>query len=770
MKLVSAFFLVLILSFWAFAQRKTPVTIYLIGDSTVADKPVDDNPERGWGQILPRYFDENVVVRNHAVNGRSTKSFIDEGRWGAVLKELKADDWVFVQFGHNDEKSEDPTRYAAANTDYRKNLMRFVNEARAKQARVLLITPVMRRRFDERGKFFDTHGEYPAAVKAVAGELNVPLFDLHGKSRFVIEEHGAEGSKKIFLHFGANHFEKIKDEKKDDTHFSEYGAALMASLVAEGLHELNLDISKYLRRSDFNEKFAYELPKIYEPHFSRAMFKITDFGAKSDGLTLNTKAINDAIMAANAAGGGTVVIPKGIWLTGPVVLKNNVRLHLEKGALVAFSKNRDDFPLIETSFEGVAAFRAQAPISAHRAENIAITGEGIIDGGGAAWKPVKRGKMTETAWRALVASGGKLSADGNIWYPSESALKGSLTRDAGKMSTGKTRADFEAVKDFLRPNMMQIVESRNILVEGVTFQDSPAWTLHFLLSEHITVRGVNVKNPWFGQNNDAVDLESSRNALLENCVFDTGDDAITLKSGRDEEGRRRNVPTENVVARNMTVYHAHGGFVIGSEMSGGVRNVFISNSVFIGTDIGLRFKTERGRGGLVENVYAAHLLMKDIAGDAILFDMFYGGKNQKGEKFAATEATPRFENFFIHDIVVQGAKRGIFVRGLPEMNVKNVRLENLTVIADAGMYTEEAEAISIKNLTLLTKDTNPVITILNGKQIAFDNLKYQTGAELLVSVSGETSRDVRLLNTDISKAKKGVLTATAAVNSVRGAQ
>jgi DNA sulfur modification protein DndE len=770
MKLVSALILILVLSVLAFSQ-KTPVAIYLIGDSTVADKPLIDNPERGWGQILPTFLDENVIVRNHAVNGRSTKSFIDEGRWDAVLKELKSDDWVFIQFGHNDQKSEDPTRFAAANSDYRKNLTRFVTEARAKNAKVLLITPVMRRRFDEAGKFFDTHGEYPAAVKAVAQELNVPLFDLHQKSRVVIEQHGAEGSKKIFLHFGANHFEKIKDAKKDDTHFSEYGAALMASLVAGGLRELNLSAAKYLKRSDFNEKLAYELPKIYEPHFSRAIFNIKDFGAKPDALTSNTKAFNDAIAAANAAGGGTVFVPAGIWLTGPLLLKSNVRLHLEKGALIAFSKNRDEYPLVETSFEGVAAFRAQAPISVYRAENVAITGEGIIDGGGSAWKPVKRGKMTETAWRALVASGGKLSADGNTWYPSESALRGSLTGDVGKMSAGKTRADFEAVKDFLRPNMVQITESRNVLIEGVTFQDSPAWTLHFLLSEHITIRGVAVKNPWFGQNNDAVDLESSRNALLEDCVFDTGDDAITLKSGRDAEGRRRNVPTENVVARNMTIYRAHGGFVIGSEMSGGVRNVFISNSVFIGTDIGLRFKTQRGRGGLVENVYAAHLVMKDIPGDAISFDMYYGGKNQKTEKFAVSEATPRFENFFIHDIIIQGAKRGIFLRGLPEMNVKNIRLENLTVIADAGMYAEEAEGVSIKNLTLLAKDTNPLITILNGKQIAFDNLKYQAGAELLVSVSGDASRDVSLTNTDISKAKKGVLTAASTtVNSVRSAQ
>lgn len=203
--------------------------------------------------MLPQYFDDTVIFKNHAVNGRSSKSFRDEGRWDAVLKELKPGDWVFIQFGHNDEKSEDPTRYAAANTDYKNNLSRFVLEARAKGAKVLLITPVMRRRFDAEGKFFDTHGEYPGAVKAVANELNVPLFDLHQKSQVVIEQHGVEGSKKIFLHFGPNIYKQSPAGRDDDTHFSEYGASLMASLVAEGIRELKLDIAKSLKNSDFKK-------------------------------------------------------------------------------------------------------------------------------------------------------------------------------------------------------------------------------------------------------------------------------------------------------------------------------------------------------------------------------------------------------------------------------------------------------------------------------------------------------------------------------------
>jgi DNA sulfur modification protein DndE len=498
---------------------------------------------------------------------------------------------------------------------------------------------------------------------------------------------------------------------------------------------------------------GFVMPTINEPKFKQKTFDVRDFGAKADGLTLNTKPIAEAIEAAGKAGGGTVVFPEGIWLTGPIVLVSNVRLHLEKNALLAFSKNRDDYPLVSTTFEGVAAYRGQAPISALRAENIGITGQGVIDGGGDAWRPVKRSKMTESQWKQLVASGGQLTADGNTWYPSESALKGSLSGSIGG-DQNKTKADFEAVKDFLRPNMMQITESRNILIEGVTFQNSPAWTLHFVVSEHITIRGVKVKNPWYGQNNDAVDLESSRNVLLEDCVFDTGDDAITLKSGRDEQGRKRGIPTENVIARNMTIYRAHGGFVIGSEMSGGVKNVLITNSTFIGTDIGLRFKTQRGRGGLVEKVFAQNISMKDIAGDAILFDMYYGGKNQAAEKVAVTEATPRFQDFFFKDIVIQGAKRGIFVRGLPEMNVKNVRMENLLVQADSGMYSEESDGISFKNLTLLTKDTNPVITLHNSKRMTFDDLKYRPNAESLFKISGEASTGLRLLNTDLSRAKK----------------
>ena len=738
--------------------------VFLIGDSTMADKPLEENPERGWGQAFPDYLDREVVVRNHAVNGRSTKSFINERRWEAVLGQLRPGDWVFIQFGHNDEKINDPTRYAAPRSAYRENLTRFVQEARGKGAHSVLLTPVMRRKFDAAGKFVDTHGEYPDAVRETARALGVPLIDLHRKSQALIERHGVEGSKILFLWIDPGHFKTLPDGKKDDTHFSAYGAAQIAALVAEGMRELNLPLGKHLLPSPFTGKYEYELPKVYRPHFRQAVFPVTEYGAKGDGLTPNTTAFNAAIKACHKAGGGVVTVPRGVWLTGPLVLRSNVNLHLERGALVTFSDKFDDYPLKATSFEGVGAYRAQSPISADGAENVGITGEGILDGAGDRWRPVKKSKVTEAEWKRLTRTGAVNKA-GDIWYPSAKALKGSLASRPGVIVPGKGEKDYEEIKDFLRPNMVQFARCRHLLIEGVTFQNSPAWTLHFLLSEHVTLKNVKVKNPWHGQNTDGVDLDSTRNVLIEGCVIDTGDDAVCLKSGRDEEGRRRGVPTENVLVRDCTIYHGHGGFVIGSEMSGGVRNVFVSDSTFVGTDIGLRFKTTRGRGGVVEQVYAANLGMKEIGDAAVFFDMYYGGQEPSAaatEKAGApkpqpaTEGTPQFRDFFIRNIVCRGAKRGIFVRGLPEMNVRGVRMENLVVQSEEGVYLEEATDVVLTKVAVYSEKTSPVVTVRNAKRVTLDRFDFSRGAELLVLVAGDRAKEIVLPGTEVSQARAGL--------------
>ncbi|WP_066401846.1 glycoside hydrolase family 28 protein [Flavisolibacter tropicus] len=510
-----------------------------------------------------------------------------------------------------------------------------------------------------------------------------------------------------------------------------------------------------------------KLPTIQSVTFRKDTVSIIRFGAKPDGLTLNTKSINDAIEVCNKKGGGVVLIPTGYWLTGPLVLKSNVNLHLQKNAVLQFTKDFNQYPLVEGNWEGIPQMRNQSPISATGATNIAITGFGVIDGGGEAWRMVKKEKLTESNWKKLVASGGVLSEDKKTWYPSESSLKGSKLKNPGQISPEKTTAYYQEVKDFLRPNLLVLTKCNKILLEGVTFQNSPAWNLHPLMSENITIRNVHVKNPWYAQNGDGVDLESCKNVLIENSVFDVGDDGICIKSGRDAEGRKRAMPTENVIVKNCTVYAAHGGFVIGSEMSGGARNIWVDNCTFIGTDIGLRFKTTRGRGGIVENIYIKNISMKDIAGEAILFDMYYAAQDPialvgekreppKVETLPVTEETPQFRNIFVNGVVAQGAEKAIFVRGLPEMNVKNIVMENMIIQAKAGLDMTEATGITLRNVQLLTKEVDPVMNIHNSQNIVLDRITYKPGADLLLNISGEKSKGIKLNGTDVKRAKKDV--------------
>jgi len=764
------FFLLLLLSlFVALRPADEKIRVFLCGDSTIAPKLPIDAPETGWGMPFTDYFTPAVDVQNHAVNGRSTKSFITEGRWSKVISQVRTGDWVLIQFGHNDQKVADTTRSAPAQTLYRQNLIRFVNEVRAKGGNPLLITPVMRRKFDTNGKFVDQHGEYPGVVKTVGKELDVPVIDLHARSQAVIEQHGVEGSKSLFMHYPPGMFAKHTKGITDDTHFSPYGASIMASLVAQGLVEQGLPLRNFLKGSDFPEKLAFELPKVYQPYFRKDTFNIARYGAergpaKADGITVNTQAINQAITLCSEAGGGTVLIPKGLWLTGPVVLRSNVNLHLAEGALLQFSRNYADYPIVATTWEGQDAYRCQAPIWGVDLQNVAITGAGVIDGGGDVWRQVKKSKQTASQWAKLVASGGVLDEKKETWFPSESSRKGNASPNLARIANGKTPADLAEIKDFLRPNMVSLTRCKYVLLEGVTFQNSPAWTLHLLLCEHITLRRVNVKNQWYAQNGDGVDLESCRNGLIEGCTFDTGDDGITIKSGRDEEGRKRGIPTENILVRDCRVYQAHGGFVIGSEMSGGVRNMFVSNCQFMGTDVGLRFKTARGRGGIVENIYVNNISMTQIAGEAILFDMYYAAKDpvpQAGEKNELpqidrqplNEGTPRFRQFYVHNVSCLGAETGILVRGLPEMPVSNILIENAVLQSRKGLVCIEASDIRLKNVTLLTTDPT-VMQVQNSQQITLDGITYPKTAERLLKISGDRSRTIRVLNTDMPRQKE----------------
>ena len=510
-----------------------------------------------------------------------------------------------------------------------------------------------------------------------------------------------------------------------------------------------------------------KLPVIKSPVFKKDTVSIKKYGAVADGNTLNTKSINIAIDALSKKGGGIVLVPSGLWLTGPIILKNNINLHLASGATLLFTPDKNEYPLIEANWEGLPQMRNQSPISATNASNIAITGKGIIDGNGNVWRAVKNDKLTESQWKKKVASGGVLSEDKKTWYPSEEFMKGSKMQNPGMISSEKDAAFYQGVKDFLRPNLVLLTSCKYILLEGVTFQNSPAWCLHPLMCENLTVRNVFVKNPWYAQNGDGIDAESCKNVLIENSVFDVGDDALCMKSGRDADGRKRGMPIENVIIRGCTVYAAHGGFVIGSEMSGGGRNIYVSNCTFIGTDIGLRFKTTRGRGGIVENIFIKDIYMKDIPAEAILFDMYYMAKDPvvlAGEKRelpkvefkTVDETTPQFRNFHISSVYCNGAEKGIFVRGLPEMHVKDIVLENMVLQANKGIDVQEASGISFKNIKIISAETDPVVDIVQSDHLVFDNITYKNGAELLFRVNGDRSKNISIKNTDASKAKEKI--------------
>lgn len=501
----------------------------------------------------------------------------------------------------------------------------------------------------------------------------------------------------------------------------------------------------------------YKLPVVKVPSFKKDTVNITRFNAVGDGHTLNTKSINDAIDYMNKRGGGVVLVPAGLWITGPLVLRSNVNLHLKVGATILFTSDFSKYPLVEGNWEGLPQMRNQSPISATGATNIAITGRGIIDGNGDAWRMVKKDKLSESAWKKLVASGGLVSEDNRIWYPSEQSLKGSKMTNPGAIEPGKDKAFYESVKDFLRPNMLVLANCKNILLEGVTIQNSPAWCLHPLMSEDITVRDLTVRNPWYAQNGDGIDVESCKNVQIINSVFDVGDDGLCIKSGRDEAGRKRGMPTENVTITGCTVYASHGGFVIGSEMSGGAKNINVTNCTFIGSDIGLRFKTTRGRGGTVENIFIENIYMKDIPGDAILFDMYYMGKDpvpMAGEERAlpkvemkpVDESTPVFRDFYIGKVYCSGAEKGVFIRGLPEMHVKNIVLENMVLQAKKGLDLQEASGITFRNIAILSRETNPVVDIIQSDNLVFDNLTFANGATLYYRVAGDRSGAIKIVN------------------------
>jgi polygalacturonase len=451
----------------------------------------------------------------------------------------------------------------------------------------------------------------------------------------------------------------------------------------------------------------------------KTFVNLTNFGGRADGITLNTEAFAAALTELSEKGGGKLIVPPGIWLTGPIKLRSNINLELARGSLLKFSGDFQLYPLTVIDLKGEKEVDSISPISGENLENVAITGEGIIDGGGDAWRPIKKAKLNEKDWKTLVKSGGVVNEKGEIWWASHNAMAGEKIVEELRKSGSLKLESYQPYHQYLRPKMLRLIGCKKVLLQGVTFKNSPNWTLNPVLCTDVSILNVTVRNAFIAQNSDALDLESCRRTVIRDCTFDVGDDGICLKSGKDAAGRRIGIPTEDVLIEGCTVYHAHGGFTIGSEMSGGVRNVRVDNCTFMGTDIGLRFKSTRGRGGVVEKIYVSNVRMTDIPGDAINFNLYYGGKSPLEETARAlqtnmppvTKETPQFRDIYIENLICRGAQTAIVLEGLPEMPIREIYLKNVSITAQKGVFLTDAEGIHFEHVKVDNKTGTPLKTV-----------------------------------------------------------
>lgn len=400
-----------------------------------------------------------------------------------------------------------------------------------------------------------------------------------------------------------------------------------------------------------------------------------DMGADVEGKVKCTSLIKRAIDSLAGAGGGTVYFPAGKYLTGPIIFISNITLYLDAGATIEFSDDFDDYlPMVQSRWEDVRVKNFCPQLYAYNCENIAIKGDGHIDGNGKKWwdfwNQVKNGSPSDSKWQKIFLEENAELLDRNEYLRAKNA--------------------------FLRPQMFLSYNCKNILIEGVSFSDPPFWTIVPTFSDNITITGITIENPDYSPNTDGIDLSSCTNVHISNSHISVGDDCIVIKSGRDEDGREANRPTENLTITNCTMLKGHGGVVIGSEMSGNVKRVAISNCVFEGTDVGIRIKTMRGRGGIVEDVRVSNVVMYDMVKQGVIITMRY--QPTQPEEFS--ERTPQIRNVHLSDINIRNADRAIAIYGLEEKDVEKITFSDMEIIAKKGIQIDKVSDIRFYNIGL----------------------------------------------------------------------
>ncbi len=432
-----------------------------------------------------------------------------------------------------------------------------------------------------------------------------------------------------------------------------------------------------------------------------AFYNIVDYGAQSDGSTPATGAIRAAIQAAKAAGGGTVYVPPGNYVTGPIELVNNLVLHIEAGATLRFPAAK--LPFTKGRQQGIECLTPVPLIGGRNLENVTITGRGVLTSDNAEWLKL----MPRTP-----ASGTNPgSANGPNWQRLLNELE---------HQTPAAEESYRKAAPELRPSFIRTMDSTNVLIEGIRVIGSPMWAVHLLYTDNATVRNVIIE-VYPGLHADGIAVDSSRNVRISDCYIDSGDDGIVLKSGKDADGRRVNRPTENVSIVNCTVHHAHGAVTLGSEIAGGIRNVVANNITCDGTQMGVRIKSRRGRGGVVEDVRFDNWSMRNV-GQAISVTSYY---LMEGEVRTAaqpvSEKTPVFRNIGLSHITIDGARVAVSVEGLPEMPISGLRLSDVVATGKVGLKAFHTAALELHHVQI-NAESGPAFLVQDAKELEVDGV------------------------------------------------
>ncbi|MFV0366705.1 MAG: glycoside hydrolase family 28 protein [Mangrovibacterium sp.] len=463
--------------------------------------------------------------------------------------------------------------------------------------------------------------------------------------------------------------------------------AILLTFVACGNKQSETNENTNITTADPWQRCEEIIENLKDPVFPDKIFSILDYGAVADGETNCREAINKAIVACSEAGGGKVVVPKGEYLSGAIYLESNVNLHMEDGAVLMFSTNPEGYlPLVYTRWEGVELMNYSPLIYSYKEKNIAVTGNGVLDGQAKKenWWKWNGGK------RYILNEGDPSQKDkANRLALFEMGEKGVPVKDR-KFGDGH----------YLRPQFFQPYQCENVLMQDFTIKSSPMWILHPVLCDNVIIRGVNVDSK--GPNTDGCDPESCKNVLIENCTFNTGDDCIALKSGRNNDGRRINRPIENVVVRNCNFKNGHGGFVVGSEITGGAKNIFVENCYMNSPHLtrAVRIKTNSARGGTIEDVYIRNIEVGKVSESLLKVNLHYEDGEGHGHN-------PTVRNIVLENITCKETRFPLFMLGYEDSKISGVTLKNVTV--------EDAKEASI---------------IRHVGDIVMDDVKFQTSRKV----------------------------------------